>query len=165
MSKEQPLPHEHHPFDFTERERLFDRISHERLLALLKDERTTIHRAELSTNSFGEFLFVTASRKAAAQESVVTFFGLGYHEYRERWLTDEWFWYESHSYPQALAQHPARGDVLQTISERRAEVQFYAARQVQSERGKLFDVIADLTDDDGAISDFEDFADGLDDFE
>ena len=61
MSKKYSLtPQE--PFGFTELERLYDRISHARLEAILADEQTTIHEIDVSSNAFGEFLFVTASR-------------------------------------------------------------------------------------------------------
>src|SRR5688500_5810686 len=92
---EAPCPRD--PFGFTERERLFDRLSHKRLLSLIADEQTHIHSIELSENMYGEFLFIAASRPAAVGETraCVTFYGAGYHDQRERWIVDEWFWYDS----------------------------------------------------------------------
>jgi hypothetical protein len=51
-------------------------------------EPTTIHAAELSSNSYGEFLLVTVSRPGEEKPTYLTLYGLGYHEYRERWSTE-----------------------------------------------------------------------------
>ncbi len=94
---EQPTrPSLHEVFHLNEMERLDGRLSQGRFQEIVKDERTTIHRVEESCNNYGEFLFVTVSRPAAQERACVTFFGLGFHEYRERWIADEWFWYRAH---------------------------------------------------------------------
>jgi hypothetical protein len=162
MSHERPKPNT--AFGFTEREVLWDRIGHGRFEKILADEQTTIHDIHLDSNNYGEFLFVTTSRPAGEQGSALTFFGLGYHEHRERWLADDWFWYETSLRDRNAVPLP-KDEVLKIIQERHAEVLGYAAGQIQSERGKLFEVIADLTDDDGALSDFEDFGGWLSDDE
>ena len=64
MRKERPQAQDE--FEFTENEKLFDRISHERFKEMIEDEATTVHKAEVSSNNYGEFLFVTTSR--ASQE-------------------------------------------------------------------------------------------------
>jgi hypothetical protein len=167
MSKERSQPEA--AFGFTEREKLFYRVSEARFQALLEDERITIHRIELSANDYGEFLFVTVSLPAAANQpvgerkSVVTMFGLGLHEFRERWITDEWFWYQAFSYPELLEQTVDKQDAQWLIEERREAIQPYVNSQQQSKRGKLFEMIADMTDDDGTIAEMEDFPDLFDD--
>jgi len=59
MTPEQPKPpHQPRPeeeFGLTEQERLFDKVSHERLVEFLADEATTIHRMEESYNNYGSF--------------------------------------------------------------------------------------------------------------
>ncbi len=168
VSKEQPQPH--NAFEFTEREKLFERVSEARFKELLEDERTAIHRVELSANNYGEFLFVTLSQPEAVSQpvgerkSVVTMFGLGYHEYRERWLTEEWFWYEAFSHSELLEQTMTKEEVEEILRERREEISPYLADRVQSRRGKLFEMLADLTDDDGAIAEMEDLGDDLADW-
>ena len=107
MTPEQLPPKHPRPedvFGFTERERLFDRVSHERLLHILDDEASTVHQVELSSNSYGEFLFITLSRPTEERRICVSFYGLGLHEYRERWLMDEWHWYQANPFPDVLAQ-------------------------------------------------------------
>lgn len=153
MSAEYPRPN---PFELTDQEQLHERMSHTRFLALVLDERTSVHHISLSTNTFGEFLFVTLSRVVEDQRLFCTFWGLGYHEQRERWFTGEWRWYETtqllHMMPQAIA----KADVQALIQARLEEIQPLAQQSHQSERGKLFETLADLTDDDSAYTDFED---------
>lgn len=140
-------------FGFTENEVLFDRVSHSRFETLFR--ASTIHKAELSTNSYGEFLFVTLSRAGDQGRIAVTFFGLGYHEPRERWLTGEWFWYRTDSQSRMLDELADRRKAEELVAQRRQEVLTWATTETQSERGKLFELLADLTDDDGTLADME----------
>ena len=93
MSSEQlqpPAPRRPYEiFGFTEQERLAWRVDQDRFDEILNDEQTIIHKIQLSSNNYGEFLFVTTSRPSDQGRIAMTFFGLGYHEQRERWLTDE----------------------------------------------------------------------------
>src|SRR5579871_1058103 len=79
-------------FDFTDRERLFGVIGHQRFMRLLTDTQTTVHAISVTSNEYGEFLFVTMSRpdSARGERVYLTFWGGGYHEQRERWITNEW---------------------------------------------------------------------------
>ncbi len=55
-------------------------------------------------------------------------------------------------------------EVKKLLHERRKRVQASAQQARQSERGKLFEMLADLTDDDGAyveMQDLDDLADWL----
>lgn len=149
-------------FAFSERERLFYRVSTKRFQALLNDPQTTIHSVELSTNVYGEYLFVTASRPTAHGHDIISFFGLGFHEYRERWLTEEWFWYDSATYTRILTQTIPKAQFKQMLDQRRSEITPYLSQATQSEQGRLFDVLADVFDEDGtysAIQDMEIWAD------
>lgn len=146
-------------FGFTEHERLIDRVSHERLISILDHEASTVHRVELSSNSYGEFLFITLSRQAEDRRICVSFFGLGLHEFRERWLINEWHWYHTNAFPDLMAQEVEKGEAKEQIQQRLEEVRSYAHSQEQTGRGKLFEMLANLTDDDGAISELEDLGD------
>lgn len=161
MSHERPKPIE--AFGFTEREELWDRISHSRFETILKDKQTSIHAVQMESNNYGEFLFVTTSRPAGEGRSALTFFGLGYHEHRDRWMKDDWVWYETSI--QGKNTTLDKDEALSVIEQRRAEVEAYAAGHHQSERGRLFETIADMTDDDGALAEFEDLDEWLDDGE
>ena len=81
-----PRPKRETEFGFTDQETLFDRIGHGRFMTLLAEEATSVHRILESSNNYGEFLFVTLSRPGSREPLLVTFWGLGYHDYRERWL-------------------------------------------------------------------------------
>jgi hypothetical protein len=162
MSKERPQPQD--VYGFTEREQLWDRISGDRFNAIIADEQTAIHQIELSSNNYGEFLFVATSRGVGDKRVCVTFFGLGYHDYRERWITDEWFWYRANEFSERLKREISKEEAEGVLHERRAEIVSYASQQGQSGRGKLFEMLADLTDEDGALSELEDMGDDLADW-
>jgi hypothetical protein len=150
-------------FGFTEKEILWDRVGDRRFEVLLRDEATAVHEIEVTTNAFGEFLFVSVSRPVEASFAYVTFFGLGYHEGRDRWIKDEWFWYESQFGPKEGSQRRYTLDEVEIIiQERREFVRKAAEGHGQSERGKLFELIADFTDEDGAMAEMEDLSDWFD---
>jgi hypothetical protein len=159
MSKEHPQPQD--VYGFTGREQLWDRITDDRFNSIIADEQTQIHQIELSSNNYGEFLFVATSRGAGDRRVSVTFFGLGYHDYRERWIADEWFWYRANEFPELLKRQVRKEEAQEVLRQRRAEIASYTGQQTQSKRGKLFEMVADLTDDDGAISEMEDMGDDL----
>jgi len=144
-------------FGFTEKERLCGRVSQERFEALLNDKRTRIHEIKPSTNSFGEFLFVTVSRAGDQGWISMTFYGLGFHEYRERWFTHEWFWYQANSHPTRMRQNIPKDETLELICQRKENIQPDVRLDMQTDRGRLFETLADLTDDDGALAEFQDF--------
>ncbi|MEZ4667883.1 MAG: hypothetical protein R3E39_08210 [Anaerolineae bacterium] len=163
MSAERPKPED--VYGLTEHERLFDRISDERFRTLVQDIETIVHKMEVSANTYGEFLFVTTSRTVDTDRHRITFWGLGFHEYRERWLTQEWFWYVSMSNPEIDEIELTKEEVEALLKERRDEIAPYSNQDSQSERGKLFDMLADLTDDDGIYADMEDLDNLLDMFD
>ena len=144
------------PFDFTERERLYDRVSHERLLAIIEDEQTTVHDLMVSTNRFGEFQFITVSGPTG---SSTTFYGSGYHDYRERWITGEWYWYEAAGKQESVIE---KQEAVRLLRERQAEIAGYATDEPQTGRGRLFELLADSTDEDAALTELEDMGNWLD---
>jgi hypothetical protein len=154
MSKEQSQPAE--PFSFTEREKLYDRISDGRFQALREDAQTTIHKVELSSNAYGEFLFITVSWPEAGGRQLWTMFGLGFHDYRERWMTEAWSFYRNNPFPETLEQQVSSEEAAALLRARREDIAPYAGQDRQSGRGRLFELVADLTDDDGTIAEMED---------
>ena len=168
MSKEKPQPPKRprpaEEFGLTKDEQYLDRVSHERLLEFLQDETTTVHRLEESYNNYGEFLFVTVTRPGTDRQIWMTFYGAGFHEHRERWITQEWFWHQSNPFPAKLQQDISREEAVEQVQERLKSIGPYVTQQPQSERGQLFEMLADLTDEDGAYSEMQDL-DDLFDFE
>ena len=79
-----------------------------------------------------------------------------FHEYRDRWFTDEWHWYQTYVNSESCKGEISKSDAVKQIEERKDEILPYAEKSIQSEAGYLFETIADLTDDDGAIAEFDD---------
>lgn len=148
-------------FGFTESEIFFYRITHKRFLEILKDPQTKIHAVKESGNIYVEFLFVTVSRESNGQQLIMTFYGLGFHEYRDRWFTDEWHWYQTYANSESCKGEVSKADTVKQVEFHRNEVLKYGAEATQSDAGYLFEMIAELTDDDGAIAMFDDFLDFL----
>lgn len=143
-------------------EQLYWRVSQERFQKILADDLTIVHSIQETSNNYGEFLFVTASRPGDQGRIAMTFYGLGYHEYRERWITKEWFWYQTDATPDLL-QHRMEKEKAKQLLERRSEdIGPYVSKQTQTKRGELFELLADITDEDGAIAEMEDLGDVLD---
>mgnify|MGYP000984621039 CR=1 FL=1 len=142
-------------FGLTKQERLFYRVKHERFIGFLNAPHTSIHDAQVSTNNYGEFLFVTASRPGSEEREQLTFFGLGYHEPRDRWITDEWFWYQARPYSPEQKELEAQR-VLRLIEDRQAAISTDVSLHRRSRKGIIFEQLADIGDDDSVIADFED---------
>jgi hypothetical protein len=164
VSHEQGKPHKashETPLGFTDDEKLYYRVSNERFQVILTDEQTTVHRVSLDTNNYGEFLFVMVSRPAGDRRQTATFYSLGLHEYRERWIIDHWHYYEWNppTGAQMLAEILTKEETEERIQQRRDEIAQYGTPDVQTRRGKLFDFIADITDDDFAVTEIDDLED------
>lgn len=143
-------------FGLTDQERLYDRVTHTRFMTFLDEPATTIHRLDESYNNYGEYLFVTLSRPGSGQRIYITFWGLGFHEYRERWITDEWFWYQATPRPE-FEEHPLLPEqVKKQIEKRYTTIKGRADQATQTKRGQIFELLADLTDEDGAYTEIED---------
>ena len=122
---------------------------------IIKDAGTHIHTIKESSNSFGEFLFVTTSRLGAQDCIFMTFYGCGFHQYRERWLTDEWFWYQTSPYTELLRQQIPKEEAQRMIHEHNQNILPHIQPDTQTERGELFEMLADLTDEDGALAEMQ----------
>ncbi len=166
MNHEQsPIPGQRKPYEvfgLTEQEQLFWRVSQERFAEILKDDHTLIHKVEENSNDFGEFLFVTTSRAARQERIGMTFYGLGYHEQRERWITDEWFWYQTNLFPDLFRQRLTQEEAEELLKQRREKIGPQVRPDTQTNFGRMFEILADLTDEDGALAEMEDIGDWLD---
>lgn len=153
----QPHPQRRSPdiFGLTEREQHDYRLSATRFFNLLNDPKTTVHQVHLDHNSFGEYLFVSLSRVVDGQHYGLTCYGLGFHEQRERWLTEVWYWYENHPIDSRYHQTIPKTEALRLIQERQAEIAS-SENPALSDRALLFALLADLTDEDGALTELDD---------
>lgn len=141
-------------FEFTDNERLFNQLTHERFQALLADRRTIVHQAQVTSNLYGEYLFITLSRPSGKARTAFTFYGIGFHEQRERWIVDTWSWYEAHE--RVPSTTLTKAEVQRLIAERQAEIGPAIGESKQSKRAQFFEMLADLTDEDGALAEIED---------
>jgi len=157
-SPENPIFNPRKPYEvfgLSEKEFLFNRVSQKRFSELLEEKHTIVHSIQESSNNYGEFMFVTTSRPGTQERICITFFGLGYHEYRERWISDEWFWYQSSPTPQNMSNKLDKNEAMEIISKRQDCISPNLTQKTQSLRGHLFETLADMTDEDGAIAEME----------
>ena len=102
------------------------------------------------------FVFVTLRAKTNQDNIYVQLWGLGYHEYREKYLdyfkinTGNDFLYEN------LKPITDKEKFINELIYRDNEEKSYWANYQQSESGYLFSEIADLTDEDGALAELQD---------
>lgn len=152
-------------FAFSESELLNCQITHARLLRLLHEPSTTVLAMKEATNSYGEFLFVTVAafvpRIACAMPEQVsrftlTFWGLGFHDARECWLTDLWRWHEAQfADPDAPVLNKA--EYFRQIEARLKACQEEAVQApAPSGRAAAFAFFAELGDEDGALTELDD---------
>jgi hypothetical protein len=160
MSKESSShPAQKRPYEIyglTENERLYWRLTKERFEEILGEKSTLIHSINESSNNYGEFLFVTTSRPGDQGRISMTFYGLGYHQHRERWITDEWFWYQANIFPEMMNQRIEKDEAKELIQNRRESISPDMQDNTQSDYGRLFEILADLTDEDGALAELQD---------
>jgi hypothetical protein len=156
--KEEKTPESYHPkrpyekFGLTDEEVTRFRVTGERLKEILASQNTIPHNLKLSTNAFGEFLFLTTSRGIGQQRIYMTFYGLGYHKYRERWISEEWFWYQSNESAVDFSSPISGEEVIEQLEQRLTEISPNFDEDTQTERGRIFEHLADLFDDDSALA-------------
>lgn len=157
-----PLSRVGEAFGLTSQEDLFDRVSDARFMEIISDGKTQVHSIAADYNSYGEFLFVTLSRPSPLQPAVATFYGLGFHEHRERWYTNHWSWYAANFFPEQIAKIIPKAQAQDMIEKRRAEIAPLVIPAERSPRARLYEMLAELTDEDGALSELEDLGDMAD---
>ena len=86
----------------------------------------------------------------------MTFYGLGYHEYRERWITNEWFWHQTPTNLVEIQKTLSGDEVTEKLGQRLAEISPHLNEDTQTELGRTFEQLADLTDDDAALAEMQD---------
>jgi hypothetical protein len=122
---------------------------------IISEKQTIIHKIESSANNFGEFMFVTTSRSGEQGRIFMTFYGLGYHKYRERWLTKEWFWYQTVPHPDIQNPKVELEEATKILNIRLDQIAPETHLDTQTARGYLFELLADLKDEDWALDELE----------
>ncbi|MCB9437312.1 MAG: hypothetical protein H6673_10030 [Anaerolineales bacterium] len=151
-------------FGLTDRQKLYYRVSDVWFQNILKHPDTVIHRVDLSQNDFGEYLFITVSRGVGDEQAVLCFYGLGFHEQREQWISLHWYWYAVHPYSQLTHERVALADAQALIQQRRQEITPALTQYTPSDRAILFTILAELTDEDNALAELDDLDEMLGDW-
>jgi hypothetical protein len=112
---------------------------------------------------YGEFLFITLTRG----DQHYTFFGCGFHEQRETWIAETWRYYAAHPTQKMLESRLTATEAEGRLNQRQREIEAERSsdNETPSQRAILFALLADLTDEDGAMSELDDLGDFIDLFD
>ena len=139
-------------FDITEEEATSWRVSDEKLKEILATPNTSVHDIQITANDFGEFLYLTASRTNTPQRTYMVFYGLGYHQSRERWITQEWFWYQVPQSDVDTQQSLTLEEAEEQLAHRLSNIMEAPDHTPQSPKGYQFEQLADVEGDDEALA-------------
>ena len=89
----------------------------------------------------------------------MTFYGYGFHQFRERWFTNEWYWYQSNFRSEMMREKISKDEADELLKQRLESIEPFFESTTQSERGRLFELLADLTDEDSAHAELQDLGD------
>jgi len=136
---------------FTENELLYERISEKRMREIIAGGEVR-GEPDVSPNSYGEFLFLTVKIKGTSD--YVTFYGLGEHERSGRIKRDFGFYADSQSWGESKPPYN-NARAIQAVIARRREIESWDEPKRTAEH-RAYEFIAELADEDGAISELED---------
>ena len=136
---------------FTNSELITGVVSDERLRKLFASDNIKISTAKISSNNYGEFMFINFSYNGVHMMA----YGYGYHEYRDRYYYDDWFFTDSSNY-YPMAPIVDKKSMFDDMDTRKSTIKKYAKGHQTSDHGYMFAEIADMADDDYAISEMED---------
>jgi len=150
-------PGEKIPFGLTENEMLFDRVTAKRLKEIINNKNYRLVYNKRDTNNYGEFRFITLTDGKEA----ITFWGNGFHEMRDCFYTKTWFFYINPIQEWGKKFYKPVDDshkkhAIQIVDFEAEELEEDAREHHQSKEGKVFTCVANLTDDDAAMSMLED---------
>lgn len=152
-------PGEKAPFGLTENEMLFDRVTSKRLKEIINNKKYRLTYNKRDTNNYGEFRFITL----IDGKDAITFWGNGFHEMRDCIYIKTWFFYINpiQAWSKGTDLYKPMDDshkkhAIQIIDFEAEDLEEDAREHYQSKQGKLFTCVANLTDDDAAMSMLED---------
>jgi hypothetical protein len=130
-----------------------DKASTETILSLLNRDDVTIYESHESENDYGEFLFITYKLGDAWWTS----FGLGYNWNRERTVLG-WESYTTSNWRKITKPLNKETVIAQIVTRHEEKQADFMAEQSkpQSRHGILYSMLADLTDEDGAMAEMQD---------
>jgi hypothetical protein len=138
----------------TEDEKLFYKVKFNKLLQIIDEPDVLVLEYSRSTNSYGNFLFIKLYDKK--ENEIITYYGLGIHEFRNRYIVDDFTYYSTsnviRSDEKEQIVHPKDKEALKKllVSEHERYSKLSKAHKLVPD--KEFEALADVSDDDAAIS-------------
>lgn len=128
-------------------------ISHARMTWIVNDGHTRIIRTSYDSNNYGEFIFVTIADPDT--KFALDFYGRGYHEYRGIYYYD---WCGSvNMHNEIFYKDKWQADLRDEFYDLLETYPAPYPKPKPDKQQQLFAVLADMTDDDGAITEMEDY--------
>ena len=152
--KHPPLPPSRKPYEvfgLSDKEAAWWRLTDARFREIILSPATIIHRVSASSNSHGDFLFVTTSRLVLQGRVGMTFFGMGYHENSKRWITDEWYWYQTPIQPHLIRERVKKEEAEKLLMQRIEIISRCSNENSQQQQGETKDILTDLAEEDSAL--------------
>jgi len=137
-------------FEFlNENEHLFETVNFKRLIQILKMDKIQILNYQRSTNSYGEFLFITI--KIIGNSIPLVFYGFGLHEYRGEYFVDKWRMYIGNTFDLEKTNIQNKKEVINYLN-----LEYKKWKRIKEtdvvERDNTFCMVADMADEDYALS-------------
>jgi dTDP-D-glucose 4,6-dehydratase len=128
-------------------------VTHERMLEFIRSY--PVVDVTIGSNSYGEFQFVSCKvivymDDGNPREECIQFWGNGRHEYRDVLLV-KWEYNVGNSFLIKGKRAMPKADVIRQIEERRLAMGINSQSK-QEKSGNEFEFVADLSDDDYALS-------------
>lgn len=134
---------------FTHDECLYYNVSHSRFLEFIKNGKIVSNSRD--NNNYGEFRFITILVNRSYGEEAITFYGNGYHEYRET-ISPNWSFNVGNGCIYRNNPVLNTNKVLKEIESERKHLNFDS-----KPKKNTFSILADLTDEDGAYTIMQDY--------
>ena len=133
-----------------ENQLLFDSIPFKRVKELINNDETKIISLEQSYNSYGQFYFLHLE----INNEQFMFYGLGFHEYRNRYYVNTLKFDKVQTCLIKSEYKPLdKKDIISQLDKLKIKFQ-KLADSFKEEPDREFEMIADIADDDYAISNY-----------
>jgi hypothetical protein len=122
-------------------------ITTEALINIINDGNVGVCNCSRSSNSYGDFLFIGLHH--IKDDTYESYYGAGYHEYRERYLNNSW---KSYPTTRDIISYMEKRDVIITVKLNDLEaLKGQYSLHEQSENAVLFEELDDMMDDEDCV--------------
>jgi len=143
---------------FNEEENLWSSLSYDRIKEILLRPEIRVLSFSLSENSYGRFWFLTIDTKDSRDK--IVFHGLGHHELRNRYILDKFDYYCPCKFPEEKIDVLDKDTIINKLEAEYVKFKRYCQANPleRDSHDKMFEQLADMSDDDAALSMMEDMA-------